>query len=393
MKRYFFAVMFVVVAVAVEAAGVDLRFPPDTPRQRAVEVIAEAYGLGDVIFETRLSGTTGPAVRDFTDVPPLAAISEIIGNDAVAMIVSGQLRIRQASQPPRSTVPTTPAPPLVEVPARPAPPPPAQYQQYQYGYPYDQAQNPVWYGRVPQPRLPFGHPLFPEQPSVKCGATWFEQASPGQGVHGPGWYLYNGVYWRPLQFGDCGEYRRPAQAYQTGVGGGIGYGYQSSYPHASIGWYGYPIFDFQVEEFRMKYQDVRRLAKVKFKGGKGCGSDCLRQIHVLVIIDGKEHYLAGTATHNNWWNRDILVPIDPDTQTAQLWFVREQAGTMRGVERNMWLPSQGQRRGSMPLPIDHSMFANARELRVLNQKIQVEVGPGQFEDRTNYPAPKKEEYR
>jgi hypothetical protein len=262
---------------------------------------------------------------------------------------------------------------------------------------------------VPPPIIPGWDYRTNSHPYVsKCGATWGPDINPA--LYAPIWYIYRSPYYYPMVpardcpadivyafgahagFGSVPIIQTSGSIYgSAGVVGSVGIG--NPIGGAYGGWYGIPfLFDFQVDELRMQYQDRRTHAKLKVRG-EDCNSECLKKMHIVVVrqIAGhgdddetndrfEERYITGAAYANNWHEKEFLIPLDADG-SARFWIIREDAdaGTMIGFERHMWLPSIAMRRGHTKLPISPEMFATARKLKVMQQHIAVEVKPGVFE--------------
>lgn len=330
MKRnsVFFAIAFV--ALSSLAFAQIPKIPAGTSRDKAVRAIADTYKQLEsvtIVIDTQLAGDTVTDVYGETWQELLIGVLKPYYTFKVSS--DGVIHVIQ-----RGTPPSKPGRPTVTINPEPANDRPGP-NQTRPGYPA----NPTYSGQQ-----------IPAQSAVPT------YAMPNQ---------YYGYPQLPAQSATYGYY-------------GQGYGYGNNAYYGQY-WNGMPIFGFQLDEMRQRLQDRREVGKIKFKGGRGCDSGCMKNIHILVVgDDGKEYYLAGAGQSNNWYEQDVLVPVEKG-HTVKLWIVREEAGTMRGVERDLILLPIAIQDKAKSFQIDQEMFNTARELKILQQHVQVEVAPGKYE--------------
>jgi hypothetical protein len=423
MKQIKCAIAVLVMTLAYTVAGAQshpLKFN-DMPLVGAVAIFANVHNIR---YEWDVTPPNTPFTGDLTQDSPETGLAKLLDPNYRFEPKGNVYHITSYDRQGQSAVPRSSVPPRQMV-------QPYQAQQMPGG-PH-LVQNPI--ASIPvgmeQPYLEYGDPDYWFSPNIH-GGEWLD------GTTGlpPGWYKKRGRNtWAPFAYHPndlmrmspitrqrlatllfAPSYAIPPGAISAGDGFGIqgqigvgvlpngpvlqgsamasaylsnGYGYGGGYgSFADSGWYGLPLFDFQLEEMRQQYKDFRRLAKLKVKG-ENCDNECLRNIHILQILtdqqgNEKEFYLASAAAINSWHEDGADVPINVQTNSAHLVIVNESPsaeGTMRGVDRNMILMPRAVRDDDTELTITPEMFTNARKIRILKQQVLWETESGKFEAR------------
>jgi hypothetical protein len=145
------------------------------------------------------------------------------------------------------------------------------------------------------------------------------------------------------------------------------FGYGAGYPSMAYGrnWNGLPYFvDLLYTNQSRRLDYAWSTARIKIKG-ENFDRDFLGRISVVALVPdeegGTKQYVVGDANqHNNWFDKDIIVPIYNHAVT--LVFVMEDGSQRpKAFGRTLWLEPQAVSRGATPIVVTADKLAAARD--------------------------------